>query len=62
MDTGLDDKTLEEFDNLIIGLFIPKLLKIADDNNIDRDSMVKFAAYTLSSMSELATFENYKIP
>ena len=61
MATGLDDKTLEEFDNLIIGLFIPKLLKIADNNNYDRDSMVKFAAYTITVMSKLATFEDFKI-
>lgn len=61
MATGLDDKTLEEFDNLIIGLFIPKLLKIADDNKIDRDSLMAFTAYTLSAMSKLATFEDFKI-
>lgn len=56
MNAGLDEKTLEEFDNLITDLFIPELLKLADNYGYNRDSMVKFAAYTLTAMSKLTTF------
>lgn len=57
--TGLNDEELEDFNNLISGTVIPELMRIADKHNIDRDSMVKFTADTLTAMSELATFENW---
>ena len=57
--TGLNDDELEDFNNLISGMVIPELMRIADKHNIDRDSMVKFTADTLTAMSELATFENW---
>lgn len=57
--TGLIDEELEDFNNLIRGIVIPELMRIADKHNIDRDSMVKFTADTLTAMSELATFENW---
>ena len=56
---GLEEKELAEFNAVISGILIPKLIRIADKYNIDRDSMVKFTADTLTAMSELATFENW---
>lgn len=57
--TGLNDDELEDFNNLISGTVIPELIRIADKNNIDRDSMIKFTADTLTIMSEVASFENW---
>lgn len=57
---GLEEKELEEFNAVISGVLIPELIRIADKYNYNRDSMVKFAADTLTAMSELATFERYK--
>lgn len=57
---GLEEKELEEFNAVISGVLIPELIRIADKYNYNRDSMVKFAADTLTAMSELATFEHYK--
>ena len=57
---GLEEKELKEFNTVISGVLIPKLIRIADKYNYNRDSMVKFAADTLTAMSELATFEHYK--
>lgn len=57
--TGLNDDELEDFNNLISETVIPELIRIADKHNIDRDSMIKFTADTLTAMSELATFENW---
>ena len=56
---GLEEKELAEFNAVISGILIPKLIQIADKYNIDRDSMIKFTADTLTAMSELATFENW---
>ena len=56
---GLEEKELEEFNAVINGILIPELVRIADKYNYDRDSMIKFAADTLTAMSELATFEHY---
>lgn len=57
--TGLNDDELEDFSNLISKTVIPELMRIADKHNIDRDSMVKFAADTLTTMSKFSTFENW---
>lgn len=56
---GLEEATLAEFNAVISDILIPKLIVIADTHNIDRDSMIKFTADTLTAMSELATFENW---
>lgn len=57
---GLEGKELEEFAAVISGALIPELIRIADKYNYNRDSMIKFAADTLTAMSELSTFERYK--
>lgn len=57
---GLEEKELEEFNAVISGVLIPELIRIADKYNYTRDSMIKFAADTLTAMSEVATFEHYK--
>ena len=57
---GLEEKELREFNAVISGVLIPELIRIADKYNYDRDSMIKFAADTLTAMSELSTFEHYK--
>lgn len=56
---GLEKRELEEFNAVISGMLIPKLIQIADKYNIDRDSMIKFTADLLTAMSELATFEGW---
>ena len=56
---GLEAQELAEFSEVISGMLIPKLIRIADKYNIDRDSMIKFTADTLTAMSELATFEKW---
>ena len=56
---GLEERELEEFNAVISGMLIPKLIQIADKYNIDRDSMIKFTADLLTAMSELATFEGW---
>ena len=56
---GLEEKELAEFNAVISGILIPKLIRIADKYNIDRDSMIKFTADTLTIMSEVASFENW---
>ena len=58
---GLEEKELEEFNAVINGILIPELIRIADKYNYDRDSMIKFTADTLMAISELATFERYKV-
>ncbi len=57
---GLEGKELGEFNAVISGVLIPELIRIADKYNYNRDSMIKFAADTLTAMSELSTFERYK--
>ncbi len=57
---GLEEKELGEFNAVINGVLIPELIRIADKYNYNRDSMIKFAADTLTAMSELSTFERYK--
>lgn len=57
---GMEEKELEEFNAVISGMLIPKLMQIADKYNIDRDSMIKFTADMLKAMSELATFEGWE--
>ena len=56
---SLEERELEEFNAVISGMLIPKLIQIADKYNIDRDSMIKFTADLLTAMSELATFEGF---
>ena len=60
MNRGLSDDELEDFNALISRTLIPRLIEIADKYNIDRDSMIKYAADTLEAMAEVATFKNYK--
>ena len=57
---GLDPEPLEEYSKLISNTLIPELIRIADKYNYDRNSMIKYAAETISAMSDLATFENWK--
>ena len=56
---GMEEQELAEFKTVIKDMLIPKLIRIADKHNIDRDSMIKFTADTLTAMSGLATFENW---
>lgn len=56
---GMEEAALAEFNAVISGILIPKLIVIADTHNITRDSMVKFTADTLTAISEIATFENW---
>lgn len=60
MSGDLNDDELKDFNALISRTLIPRLIEIADKYNIDRDSMIKYAADILEAMAELATFKNYK--
>ena len=59
---GLDDKALKDFNDFMTGMVIPGLIVIADKHNYDRDDFINYAATIMSTMAEVATFENYKIP
>ena len=59
---GLDDKAFEDFSDFMTGMVIPGLIVIADKHNYDRDDFINYAATIMSTMAEVATFENYKIP
>lgn len=56
--SGLTDKEFDIF-NDIVGDVIESLIIFADNNNIDRDSLMKYFATMFSAMCEVATFENY---
>lgn len=51
----------DEINNLLVGTVIPKLLRIADRHNYDRDNIIEFAGLLLSEMIQLATFKNYPL-
>lgn len=57
----IDEQALAEFSDLISSELIPGLIRIADKYNYDRDNMVQYCATRLSTISELATFKNYKL-
>ena len=59
---GLDDKAFKDFNDFMTGMVIPGLVVIADKHNYDRDDFINYAATIMSAMTEVATFENYKIP
>ena len=59
MSDRLGKEELEEVANLISGTIIPKLVRIADTYNYDRNSLIKYVADLFSVMAEVATFEDY---
>lgn len=61
MSERLGEEELEEVANLISRIIIPKLVRIADTYNYDRNSLIKYVADLFSTMAEVATFENYNI-
>lgn len=58
----LDDKALEDFNKFMSNIVIPGLVFLADKHNYDRDSFINYTSTIMSTMAEIATFENYKLP
>ena len=56
----LSEEEVEEVANLISGTIVPKVVRIADKFNYDRDSLMKYVANLFSTMAEFASFENWK--
>lgn len=57
----LGKEELEEVAKLISGTIIPELVRIADNYNYDRNSLIKYVANLFSTMAEVASFENWKV-
>lgn len=57
---GFDAK--EDITKFISNTVIPGFVLIADKHNYDRDSFIKFAAAIISTMAEISTFEDFKLP
>ena len=60
MSDRLGKEEFEEVANLISGIIIPELVRIADTYNYDRNSLIKYVADLFSTMAEVASFENWK--
>lgn len=56
------DLTIHEVKKLndIISETIDKLISLADSENIDRDSLIKYFADVFGVMAEVTTFKQYK--
>ena len=59
---NLDEKAFKDFSDFMSGMVIPGLVLIADKHNYDRDDFINYAAVIMSTMAEVATFKNYKLP
>lgn len=62
MNNDLDEKAKKDFIKFMTKVVIPGLVFIADKHNYDRDSFIMYATTIMSTMAEVATFKNYKLP
>lgn len=60
MDDRLSEEEFKEVANLISGIIIPEVVRIADTYNYDRNSLIKYVADLFSAMAEVSSFENWK--
>lgn len=54
----MDEKTAQKLTDAIVG-FLNNLVRIADEENYDRDSFVTAAADIFNTMAAVSTFKHY---
>ena len=57
--SNLTDKEMEDLKNIVTDT-LASVCAMADKNNIDRDSMLKYLADMLTAFAEVASIQNYK--
>ena len=57
--SNLTDKEMEDLKNIITDT-LENVCAMADKNNIDRDSMLKYFADMLTALTEVASIQNYE--
>lgn len=55
----MDERTREKLVECLHG-FVCDLIKIADEENYDRDNFIQAIAQMFSVMAEIGTFQNYQ--
>lgn len=60
MGDRLSEEEFKEVANLISGIIIPEVVRIADKFNYDRDSLMQYVANLFSVTAKVATIENWK--
>ncbi len=56
---NLTDKEMEDLQSIVTDT-LASVCAMADKNNIDRDSMLKYFADTLTAFAEVASIQNYE--
>lgn len=56
----MNTRTIDKLRKAICN-FLHDLLRVADEENYDRDSFVKVAADMFSTMVEISTFQNFQL-
>ena len=57
--SNLTDKEIEDLQSIVADI-LASVCAMADKNNIDRDSMLKYLADMLTAFAEVASIQNYK--
>ena len=57
--SNLTDKEMEDLQNIVADT-LASVCAMADKNNIDRDSMLKYFADMLTAFAEVASIQNYE--
>lgn len=57
--SNLTDKEMEDLQNIVTDT-LASVCAMADKNNIDRDSMLKYFADMLTAFTEVASIQNYE--
>ena len=57
--SNLTDKEMEDLQSIVADT-LASVCSMADKNNIDRDSMLKYFADMLTALAEFASIQNYK--
>ena len=57
--SNLTDKEMEDLQNIVTDT-LANVCAMADKNNIDRDSMLKYFADMLTALTEVASIQNYE--
>ena len=57
--SNLTDKEIEDLQNIVADT-LASVCAMADKNNIDRDSMLKYFADMLTAFTEVASIQNYE--
>ena len=57
--SNLTDKEMEDLKNIVTDT-LANVCAMADNHNIDRDSMLKYFADMLTALTEVASIQNYE--